>query len=315
MLPLLMTGSGHAETLEQLLMTEKIPLRSFRVDELKQSVNGATQSDQSKIVVAYRTFNPDNIFVGPPQVIRYEKVSGQIEQRRLPIGETDGCAGAPDEVAFVDEFILVSISISPSAECTFVLNQRLVLHQILYGFRAARIAPGRIVLIEDMIHFAPVHPERLQVVDLRSGKTAELYPSLGDALRQQLTHENAQKMPPQATCREMNDPCSPGQFDEDIRSLASDGNGKLALIVVQSVSHALEKEQPPETMASQTALYLYQYVSSGWQYCEEEIDDSEIERLDQELKANFEKVATRCTPHLRVIPDMTTAHYNPFLTR
>jgi len=68
-------------------------------------------------------------------------------------------------------------------------------------------------------------------------------------------------------------------------------------------------------MASQTALYLYQYVSSGWQYCEEEIDDSEIERLDQELKANFEKVATRCTPHLRVIPDMTTAHYNPFLTR
>ncbi|PYY14021.1 MAG: hypothetical protein DMG60_20840 [Acidobacteria bacterium] len=101
-------------------MNEKIPLRSFRVDELKQSVNGATQSDQSKIVVAYRTLNPDNIFVGPPQVIRYEKVSGQIEQRRLPIGETDACAGAPDEVAFVDEFILVSISISPSAECTFV---------------------------------------------------------------------------------------------------------------------------------------------------------------------------------------------------
>lgn len=95
--------------------------------------------------------------------------------------------------------------------------------------------------------------------------------------------------------------------------MASDGNGKLAFIVVQWVSHALKKEQPPEIMASQTALYIYQHFSGGWQYCEEEIDDSEIEGLHQELKANFENVATRCTPHLPVIPDMTTADYNPFL--
>ncbi len=84
--------------------------------------------------------------------------------------------GSFESIYLIGEFTLVSTSVSPSAECMFVFNKELRPLQTLFGFGPVEVEPHQIVFIEYMIHFAPVHPERLQLADLLTGKTAELYP-------------------------------------------------------------------------------------------------------------------------------------------
>ncbi len=118
---------------------------------------------------------------------------------------------------------------------------------------------------------------------------------------------------PEQICARMNDPCDSRQFDEDIRSLASDGHGRFGFLALQSASHSEVEGQSPKTVVAQTVLYLYASTQDGWRYCERKVDDSEIEALDKELKFHLSNIAASCAPNLSVVPDMSTADDNPFL--
>ncbi len=122
---------------------------------------------------------------------------------------SNDCGRQPDGISFIEEFIVLSSSLTPSAECLQLFDKKLQLHSTLYGFGPVLVAPGQIVMIENMIHFAPVHPERLQLVDLHSGAIQELYPPKNDQAREHLAGEHARHMPSKELCMSMNDPCAP----------------------------------------------------------------------------------------------------------
>jgi hypothetical protein len=219
----------------------------------------------------------------------------------LPTSPDDMCGGSVLGFDFFGVYTLVSTHINPSAGCLLILDTDLKLVHTLYGFDPVEVAPEGIVIIENMIHFAPVHPERLQFADLATGKMQELYPPKGDVLRAKLARENKREMPSHDTCARMDDPCNPQLFDEDILSLTSDGKGQFAFIATQFANHATQADTPPETVTSQAVFYLYKLVQGSWRYCEREADASEASSGSHlDLKA----AVGRCRPSMAVVADL-----------
>lgn len=300
---LLFASSGSfAQTLKEFLVGQQIPIASFSKAELGQTVEFLAAIHDETVFLAYQA-RKDDLLVGPTHLATYDRNSGAVLRKDLEVDNADICSGGADGVAFFGEFTLLSASESPSAECIFVLDDKLQRLRTLYGFDPVLIAPGQVVIIENMIHFAPVHPEKLQFNDLRSGLNTELYPPKNDALRAKLAAENAAHMPSQETCTRMNDPCDPAVFDEDISAFQTDGKDRFAFIATQSANHATKEEEPPETVASQSVLYVYSRDQNKWLYCEQELEQSVIELLSSGQTTRFEDMAAHCTPNLPVVPE------------
>ena len=300
-----------AETLQQLLVSQSIPVREFSRSELLNQVQGSAGSDPERTVVAYRRTS-DRQFVGPLLVVSYSKVAGVVHRSTVNIAENDVCQGSPQAILFVGRYVLLSISLNPSAACLFVIGPDAEVQHVFYGFSTVQVEPGRVVLLENLRHFAPVHPERLQWADLATGQTRELYPALKDPLRSRLIAKHRRKMPPRKVCMLMNDPCGARQFDESIDGLQTDGKGRFAFVAEQSANHATAAGVPPSSVASQEVLYVYQGASTGWRFCEVALNAGQVQAVKELLQSDFARAARRCTPAIAVVPDMSTAESNPF---
>jgi len=305
---LLLTVSCRGETLRKFLSDAGIPVASFSEAELAEQTQGIFTKHGEETIAAIQHLHAD-LLTGPIDLLEYSQ-DQPVRRSTLALTPDELCGGAVIDFYFFDGYTLLSTDITPSAECLLILDKDMKLVNKLYGFSPAEVVPHSILIIENMIHFAPVHPERLQLTDVLTGKTQELYPPKDDVLRAKLALENARHMPSQDTCGQMNDPCDPQLFDEDIRSLATDGKGQFAFIAEQSASHATQAETPPETVASQSVFYLYKLDRGVWRYCEREADASEASSASP---LNLNAAAARCKPTLLVVPDLSTAGNNPFL--
>jgi hypothetical protein len=129
----------------------------------------------------------------------------------------------------------------------------------------------------------------------------ELYPPQGDALRAEFAREHARHMPPHETCMQMNDPCKPELYDEDIEFVDGDrGSNPFEFTVHRDASHATSPGQPPESVESAAALYRYAWNGQSWTYCEEGLPDK------------TRNGGQGCTPNLPVKPDTSNADFSPF---
>ena len=250
--------------------------------------------------------------INPLHLVKFRQTHDPVLRRDLAINSDDLCDGSLLGISFLHDLTMVDLHLSPSASCLVVLDNRFRVVRKLFGFAWNEVAPYQVAIIEDMVHFAPVHPERLLIADLLHPHSAEVYPSKDDPLRKQFIAENAKHMPSDEICRLSDDPCAPDEFDEDIMSFATDGRGKFAFLASLNAIHTLAKDQPPESVWTQTGLYIYQQDKLGWLYCEKEIPDSEVEGLRMMTSFQFDPATAACKPNLPVIPDRTTASFSPF---
>jgi hypothetical protein len=242
--------------------------------------------------------------------VKFESTNGKL--LKSTVHESEPCSGALWDMTKIDDHLLISTNISPSASCVLVLNKKLAQTQILYGFGPERVGQNQIVLTDNMIHFAPVHPERLEFVDLRRRSTSQLYPPKGDSLRARLIRENAEHMPSHQICMQMNDACDPKLFDESIDDFATNGQDHFALLVTQLATHAVPPGEPAAKAGPQWVIYIYTREIGGWKYCEKEITGAEAASMPGLRNWKFHNVEGRCTPNQPAIPDMSTAIMNPF---
>jgi len=298
-------------TLREQLQHAGIPDSSFSKAELDEIVDGVSANKDRYVYFAYLRTKGE-MLAGYPLVLRYDQKTGAILRSKLQPDKKDECCGAPDGIDFADDYLLLSFHDNPSASSVLALDNKLQLVEILYGFGTYQIAPDQVVLTENMMHFAPVHPERLEFVDLRTGATKELYPPKGDALRERFAREHEMHMPSEEICRQLNDPCDPELYDEGISVLGTDRKGRFALVAGREGSHATKKDEAPATVASQLALYLYERGKSGWFYCEAQISEVEAKALIHEYENGYDSVKTRCVPDQPVVPDMSTSDFSPF---
>ncbi len=296
-------------TLREQLQSRGIPENSFSETELNEVVDGVNASREPYVFVAYvRT--KGEVLTGYPRLVRYDQTTGTILRSDLKLDERDECCGAPDGIEFVDEYILLSFHYNPSASSVVVLDRQLKMVELFYGFDILRVAPNQIVVTEDMMHFAPVHPERLQFIDLSSGASLEIYPLKNDVLRNQFVDDYSKRMP--EVCNRTPELCGYGDFDEGCTYLGGNGQGGFAFQCGRSASYQAKKGEESMNYASDSAIYIFAHRPNGWVHCEQAVSEDEATALDKLQGRSYDKVKTRCIPDRPVVPDISTSEFSPF---
>lgn len=309
-LTILLPCTGQ-ETVGELLRSNGIPQTQFSKIELAEKINGTAASKDGVTYAVYLKVK-EGLLVGGPQLVKYDQKSGSVLRSSIKVRDKDICCGSPEEIEFVDDHPILSFHDNPSASTFLVVNQNLQLVVVMYGIDLTRIAPHQVVMTEGMVHFASIHAERLQFVDLSSGVVQELYPPMNDALRVAFNKKNKELMPPNDVCQLAEDDCDPSLYDESVNIVGTDGNGRFALVAGWSSSHVTKKGEDPATIASKSVLYLYEKSKNGWLFCGCELSDTEASSLFPGGKGGYDDVKTRCKPDKKVVPDMGTSDLSPF---
>jgi hypothetical protein len=276
----------HAQTLRETLQRFHIPSTSFSGDELSQTIDAADASRNGFTYLACILLERNGLLSGFPRIVRYDSRNRQVIRSELHANEEDNCCGSPLGIDFTQDYLLISFHDNPSASTVLVTDSRLRLIGVLYGFDFHEVAPNQVVFIENMVHFAAQHPERLRLLDLRGGYTQELYPLKGDSLRAAFARTNQHHLPTQAACRQANDPCDPDTFDETIQFVSSSGDGSFQIQVVRDALHPWVSNWRKENHLTASAIYIYRRTDGGWLYCETQPEKGET-----------------CTPNLPAVAD------------
>ncbi len=263
-----------AQTLGDELNKAGIPAGKFSSAELAQGVNAASARDGDSSYLVYMRVNASNMFTGYPQAVRYDEKGGTLVRKELPLGEKDNCCGSPLGIHVTRNYRLFEFHLSPSASTIVVTDSEFKPVELLYGFGTREIAADEVIFSEDMVHFAPAHPERLMLVDLRSGAAQELYPPKGDALRAAFAREHKKHMPAPEVCAAMNDPCRPDYYDEAIELRNDNAPERFTIRVSRDAVHAMTKDGDPDSVVSDHALYVYQRQNGRWFYCAVPLSDA-----------------------------------------
>ncbi|HVU00060.1 MAG TPA: hypothetical protein VHE33_21355, partial [Acidobacteriaceae bacterium] len=304
--------SLRAQTLREFLTEYKIPTSSVPGPALSQHIVPGAIAQSSRYAFVSWSLPGAALRTWPLHLVRMNRQTRATKTGELRLKTDDVCAGPLVDIRLVEDFVLVATDINPSAQCLLVLDPSLRLRQTLYGFEPQEVEPGRIVMIESMIHFAAVHPERLQFVDLATGQTSELYPPKDDALRAELAKRNEAGMPAHAICEQNNDPCDPKLFDETLGPFATNGRGRFAMLADQEADHVTASGED-QTIARQSVVYLYQRAGAGWNWCESRLTPVEANQFKGPgSHFAFDQVEGRCQPTRPVVPDETGAATNQF---
>jgi len=294
---LLLSAPSRAETLREVLQQNNIPATTLAATALDARVSsGAAAQSGDWSYVAYPSVAADETLGPPLHVVAYNRATQKLLYRAVAAQETsDECFGAVWDIHGQGGFFLVTTHINPSALCTVVLDADLRVRQSLVGWPVAPLGPNQVLLEEDEVHFAPVHPLRLEVAALDSVREKEVYPPDGDPLRAAFSRDLRQHLPPQSWCQEHDHPCDPGQFDEGIAGdAASDAAGAQFAFVVTYDATSFGDEAD-RLVGTRSTLYVYRKTAKGWAYCQQALPAAEAQARQNLLKADFEAATSACT--------------------
>jgi len=287
-------------TLRENLQSVGIPVSSFSKAELDAAVDGTGASKQPYVYFVYKRREGDSL-IDFPHLVRYDDKTGTILKSELRLEEEDPfCCGSPEGIEFLDDYLLLHFHYNPSAAVILVVDKNLKLVRSLDGFDLRKVALNQVVLIENMVHFAPVHPERLQWVDLSKDIALEIYPLKNDSLRNRFIEAYPKHMP--AICEKSEELCGYGDFEEGCTYLGGDGKNRFALNCGRSANYRTKEMNDSVSYASDSAIYIYAHGANGWVHCEQAISEDESIALDKQKDLSYEKIKSRCTPNLPVIP-------------
>lgn len=229
-------------------------------------------------------------------MIKFETGTGKVAYKRLGTPQvSDECFGSVLNIRTQAHMFMVETHINPSASCTLVISDDLKMQYTLMGSFEAAPDPTRAIFIEDVVHFAAVHPLRLHLIEVASGSDVRLYPPDGDEMRKAFSSEIALHMPSQKWCSEHNNPCDPQQFDESVN--AAPKSGEAGNLVAFSVTYdSAPFGQATEDKVGQTqVLYIYRRVAGQWTYCDREVTGNEADELGSLIQMQLPSVTKTCT--------------------
>lgn len=286
--------------LREQLRVAGIPDTSFSKAELDEAVDSAGASKEPYLYFVYVRTKGDSL-VGNLHLVRYDEITGAILRSELQLKSEDPyCCGSPDGVEFLDDYLLLYFHYNPSASAILVLDKNFKLLRSLDGLDLKKIAPNQIVLTENEVHFALTHPERLQWVDLSKSTDLEIYPLKNDVLRNRFMRNSDKHLP--AACKQSG-PCNDGLIEEGCVYLGGDGRANIAFDCGRSANYQAKEGEESVPYFTDSAIYLYAHNSKGWVYCEQAISENESKALEDEKEKGYEKIKSRCTPKLAVIPE------------
>ena len=180
----------------------------------------ATLNSSQEFVIAYYDRNLDSEALKPPlHIISFTKRSKRWQQADLfppfassvTMGQIP-CLGAAVSINRVGGLLYLGLHLSPSAECMLVLDGKLEVHDVRYGWFVAGFSNSQVVYEHSTVHFAPAHPLVLSLYDPHEKKETQLYPSEQDSFRSDFI-EKLKGLFPLDRCQGPNCASQPEQFE------------------------------------------------------------------------------------------------------
>jgi hypothetical protein len=210
-------GPAGADTLADVLRAHGVAA-PVGLPDLDRRLGSYVVSDEGgRLTVLYDT-GPS----GAPGLVALRVGPGPAAVTRVPVVwprsaslDPMTCAGV-DSIREYGAVVLVTAHVNPSASCTLVLNQRLVLTAVLPGWPVADLPGGKFVYERNQVHFAAVHPLALHLFDPARRADTPLYPQKPYQAVRVAHIATMRSVYTDAWCSAHNHPCDPDVFDEHL---------------------------------------------------------------------------------------------------
>jgi hypothetical protein len=238
------------ETLGSVLTANKLPPGILPKNERQQPITSfAVSTELSPFLLAYYDDDGSGSLPRLLHILRYDRQTGDLRQTDLHgidipshgfhevmAKVSSNCMGSALNISEKGGPIVIHTHISPSAECALLLTSDLNFVAGLGGWVLA-VIDGNLIFEENTIHFAPTHPARISVYNLRQKKLTSIYPTETDAARTQFSADLKNHMASSQWCGVQNNPCDPEDFSTDIEHVTVNENER---------SFAFDAQMTPE---------------------------------------------------------------------
>lgn len=273
------TPLDQSATLANVLKAACISPEDIAQSESKvnsQITSFAVLNTAAEFVVAYYERQENSDLLTPPlHVLRYIRKPRRWMQADLlgasaPSGMPPdaACTGSAVALHRAGGFLYVGLHLNPSAECTLVLNGKLDLKQILFGWYVAGFQNGNIVYEHNTTHFAPTHPLVVSLYDPVGAKDTQLYPPESDPYRSDFIDE-LQHIMGVDRCTGENCASDPEKFESEIaESTSNDRTNSFAFIVQYSPVGFVRADEIESPDLNRKIVYVYRITRDSIDHAE-----------------------------------------------
>ncbi len=264
-----------AETLDQALLEAKVPTRQFAPQELSRKITSYAVSKGDPFLLAYYIDDGSGVIRFPLHVVRYDRATGDLRRAELrdvtalfqPTGQhlPMSCVGSALRIREHLGAVYIETHSNPSAGCVIVLSPALALKTALSGWLLGFMAADYAIVRESEVHFMSVQPLHVAVLDLRSNRSAEVYPYQDDPERRQFSGLLVPHIS-QKWCVEHVAQCDPANFDVGVPEgvVVNDAAGVFGFVAQFDSSGfgpAAEKQVAPRRVA-----YVFRMHGGVWEH-------------------------------------------------
>jgi len=268
------------ETLSEVLRRDGLSVSALAISNARSAISSySTLNDDQEFVIAYYLVDPsDRNRLRPPlMVARLQKNSGKWSQASIQGAQVDAlgrraelksdCLGSVLQIQRHDDLYFLDLHLNPSAGCILILNHNLTLHRTLGGSTEAFFKSGPMVYLGNMVHFAPIHPEKVFLYDLKTDRSNQIYPQVDDPFRREFS-ARLSKVIDQTKCRENNWPCDPQEFESSIAAPieVNDETHSLGFKIKFSPAGFVSREdaEKNDQWTGYQYVYIYQVTPMRW---------------------------------------------------
>jgi len=260
------------ETLGDVLQAHSAPIAAFTRSELEARITSwAASGTDDPFLLAYYEDDGSGFLNPPLRVIRYDH-SGQVLRASLveanaefEAGVPMNCLGSVNSVSELPGAILLETHKNPSAGCVLVLSPQLALKASLSGRVLAVMRSECVIVQKSEVHFAPVHPMRIEVYDLRRSSLTSVYPPPKDEQRVAYSRALAATMD-QAWCAANNASCDAREFENGLKGALHLNDLAMVFGFVAEFSPRSFGEKAAEGVGARDVAYVFRRRGEHWEH-------------------------------------------------
>lgn len=251
-----------ARQLGDVLRKNDIPAeRMSSAERAREITQWMAAREGAKVLVAYSLPEDERAETPFFHLLRYDPAKAGLEQVKV---EPDGeCGYQFAQMELLAGMMVLEMSLNPSAGCAILIDERLRVVDQIAG-TIVGTAHGQLILYGNMVHFAPTHPEELQVYDPATRKQVTVFPQAGDARRKRFTERLRRVLPPEAWCGENNKACDPKEFTTELSEVKVDPTGMSFRFQATMTASEGFGEKAEQMVKDETLTYVCSWKQAKW---------------------------------------------------
>lgn len=181
-------------SLRELFVKEGVPIFHASESDLDKRISSgdAIESSIGRILVYYAIPRDGKTLGNSFYVFRKDKSGWLGGKMNWPGTSNDGrfaCQGGSISVAVQGGYVLIHGHLTPSAGCTLVLDQQLAPIRSFDNIGTTFVGGENFAVTGANIHFAPVHPLKIWILNMETGEKESVYPVANESKDRKMFRE------------------------------------------------------------------------------------------------------------------------------